>query len=157
MYLRVIKSVVLHKCTMAVVIRLCNVKTSHTLYAARCRFMQLIHRLEEAMNIKSKWMPWYNYPRNEAFIYQQASLHQLHTSLLTADEVDTLINISRTKNHQYNNQKCCAAKIMMVLRGAFVMLKVSCQSELTLHAFVTSKQDLCDCWELDEWQWSTST
>ena len=34
------------------------------------------------------------------------------------------------------------------------MLKVSCQSELTVHAFVTSKRHLCGCWELDERQWS---
>ena len=36
------------------------------------------------------------------------------------------------------------------------MLKVSCQSELTVHAFVTSKRHLCGCWELDERQWSIS-
>ena len=55
----------------------------------------------------------------------------------------------------YNNQKRCAAKIMMELRRGFVMLKVSHQSEVALHAFVTSKRHSCGSWVLDEQQdWS---
>ena len=37
-------------------------------------------------------------------------------------------------------------------RGGFVMLEASRQSEVTLHAFVTSKQHLSGCWELDKRQ-----
>ena len=49
-----------------------------------------------------------------------------------------LMNVPRIKNHQYNNWKRCAAKIMMGLGG----FHVSRQSEVTLHAFVTSKWHL---------------
>ena len=43
------------------------------------------------------------------------------------------------------------------LGGVFVMLKVSRQSDVALHAFVTCKLYLCGSWELDERQWLIST
>ena len=58
-----------------------------------------------------------------------------------------LMNIPKTKHHQYQQSECCAAKIMMGLGGegggGFVMLKMSRQSEVALHAFVASNCHLC--------------
>ena len=56
-----------------------------------------------------------------------------------------LMNISRSKKPLIQQLKMLCGKDHDGFREGFMMLKVSHHSEVTLHAFVTSKPHLCGC------------